>query len=779
MPALMTSPHVSPDHPRTDRWLSCALLLAVTATVYWQVAQFEFTNYDDWEVVAKNPVVKQGLTPPGVIWAFTTHYYDYWHPVAWLSHMLDVQLFGSRAGMHHLSSLFIHLLNVGLVLVVFWRLTGAWGKSFFVAALFALHPLNVDSVAWIAERKNLVSTTFWLLTMWAYVAYVERVSAKRYMLTLGLFAVGLMAKPMLITLPFAFLLLDYWPLRRFARARLGEPRDGGSDAISQKVAHVPAPISRLLLEKIPFLLLAVASMLITYGTAHAKGFVVSTELFPLHARMLSVPVAYAAYFLKTLWPLRLAVFYPHPGFWPLWKVAGSSVLLLALSLAILAHHRRPYLLVGWLWFLGTLVPVIGFIQTGQQYMADRWTYVPDLGLFWILVWGAADLTELGAVRQSVVRAGGVAVLVVCAVLTLLQARHWRNTVTLFSHALAVTQNNHVAHYNLGLELMSQGKVEEPLHHFAEATRIRPDYADAYNNRGLILASLGRWQEATNQFIRAIQAKPDYSKAHNNLGYALFSVGNPREATNQFFRALTLNSTNANTWYNIGQALAHLGHPDQAISYYQQALRLAPDDPATHNWMGKALVIQGKQAEAIVHFREALRLQGDYEDAHFNLGVALMAQGQFTDAFAHLAEAVRLNPSRPEGRWRLAEALLSLGHIRESLAEHREALRRNPDLVGALNNLAWLLATYPIDQFRDGSEARELAEHACSLTGRQNPTVLGTLAAAYAEAGQFEKAATTAEEASRLAEKLGQQDLAATNRILLELYRQGKPLRDRR
>lgn len=763
-----------PGHTDTlRRSLTCVLLAAATVAVYWGVHRFEFTNYDDWEVALKNPVVHQGLTAQSVAWAFTTHFYDYWHPLAWLSHMLDVQLFGLNAGLHHVTSLVIHVLNVWLVFLVFGRLTGAWERSAFLAALFALHPLNVDSVAWIAERKNVLSTTFWLLTLWAYARYAARPAAGRYLLTLGLFALGLMAKPMLVTLPFVLLLLDYWPLRRLELPFLRRIEASNADAWS-----VGNPLPRLLLEKLPFLLLALASTAITYGTASAKGFVASTEKFPMVIRLLNVPVAYVAYLWKLIWPVDLAVFYPHPGLWPLWKIAGASAILLGLSLAVFAQYRRhPYLFVGWLWFLGTLVPVIGIIQTGGQFIADRWAYVPQLGFFLALVWAASDLASGSSARRRWLRWTGGLALAGCAALSTFQVRHWQNTVTLFRHALTVTTNNHVAHYNLGLALMEQGQVEEPLRHFSEAVRIRPEYEDAHNNLGLALASLGRWQEATNHLIRACLANPAYSKAHHNLGSAFFTLGNLREATNQFRQALSLNPTNADTWYNLGVALANMGHPDQAASSYAQALRLAPRDAATHHWMGKALAAQGQRTEAIGHFSEALHLQADYQDAHFSLGVELSGQGEFNGAFTHLSEAVRLNPDHAEARSKLAIVLNLLGRPTEAIAQYREALRRKPDLVEALNNLAWMQATHPNAALRNGREAVELAGRACAATDRKQPVLLGTLAAAFAEAGEFERAVATATEARNLAGTLGQEDVAARNQVMLDLYRQGKPCRD--
>jgi tetratricopeptide (TPR) repeat protein len=775
---------MDPSNRKHDVWI-CLLLAAITLAVYWQVRGFDFTNYDDRDFASRNPIVLRGLTWDGVKWALTTHHFDYWHPLAWLSHMLDVQLFGLNAGAHHLSSVFIHLLNVVLLYLTLWRMTGAWDRSAFVAALFALHPLNVDSVAWVAERKNVLSTTFWLLTMWAYARYVERPRPGRYLMTLAAFALGLMAKPMLVTLPFVLLLLDYWPLGRVQLARavpVPEQRNTKHGTPAGPILHPPSSIlhsvSRLLLEKLPFLALALAACVITYATAAAKGFVVPAEKFPLLLRVLAVPVAYVSYLAKTFWPLDLSVLYPHRGAWSHWMVAGAILILLCVSVFVFCRLRRqPYLTVGWLWFLGALVPVIGLVQTGSQYVADRWTYVPNIGLFVLVTWGAADLAARWKIPVAALRTGAAIILLTCASLTFRQIPHWRNSVTLFSHAVAVTRDNAVAHNNLGVALGDEGRLQEAVAQFQEALRIQAEYVDARRNLGVALGALGRWPEATNQFHENLRLRPDHAATHHELGAALFKLGDYAGASNHLTQAAALDPKNADTQFKLGFTLATMGQPAQAIAHYEKALRIEPGNAAAHNGLAKALSAQGRVADAIPHFFEAVRLKPDHDDARLHLGLALASQGDLGGALLQFSEAVKLNPTNAPARATLAMALHARGQTAEAIAQYREALRLKPDLSEALNNLAWILATHPEAQFRNGREAIELAERACAATGRRQPVFLGTLAAAYAEAGQFDKAIEAARQARDLAEAQGQQETAARNQQLLELYRQSKPWRE--
>jgi tetratricopeptide (TPR) repeat protein len=646
-------------------WFIGLLLVAATLLVYGPVVRHDFINFDDPEFVTANTQVQRGLTWEGVAWAFRPGHGDYWHPLTWLSHMLDVQLFGkSSAGPHGVNVLF-HAANAMLLFLLLRRLTGAHGKSALVAALFALHPLRVESVAWISERKDVLSTLFALLSLWAYARYAQkgragsplpaagagtggahlprqcastaggvtrptieieaRASRYFYWLALLFFALGLMGKAMLVTLPFVMLLLDYWPLRRIERITNHESR---------------ITILRLLGEKIPFLLLSAGACLMTYLTA--KTAVAAIVGLPVETRMETAAVAYVWYLGKAIWPAGLAPMYPHPGQWPMLWVALSGVVLAGLSLgAVFQARKRPYIFTGWCWYWGTLVPVIGLVQVGVQWVADRFTYVPLIGVFIVLVWGAAEtFAHWRLPRAAMVLVAGL-VLAACALRTSNQLGHWQSSTSLFTHALKVTTENHLAHNNLGSALAAEGKLEEAKVHYLAALRSNPSYAGAA--------------------------------------------------------------------YNLGVLCALQERPAEAMEYLAQTIRLDPRFAAAHCKLAQLLAAQKRFDEAIASYHHGLELQ--------------------------------------------------------------------PDLVEALNNLAWILAANPDARLRDGREAVRLAERACDLTKNQTPLFIGTLAAAYAEAGRFEDAVATGERARALALAAGQMELANRNTHLLELYRTNRAYRE--
>ena len=496
------------------------MLVVATFAAYSRVGTFDFNNFDDPDYVVKNDVVQRGLTLEGTKWALTTGFMGNWHPLTWLSHMLDCELFGVDAGAHHITSLVIHCINTILLFWILYRYTGKLERSAFVAGLFALHPLHVESVAWISERKDVLSTLFWLLTMWSYLRYVERRSVWRYLPIAFFFALGLMSKPMLVTLPFVLLLLDYWPLQRW-RTR--------------------ADWRRAVIEKAPLFILTVASCLITFAVQKEGGAVGSLEKFSLGTRLGNALVAYTAYIGKALLPENLAVFYPHPEGWPLWQVGGGAIILGVISAVALALARRaPYMIVGWLWFVGTLVPVIGLIQVGDQAYADRYTYIPLVGLFVAIVWGIADASLRFRWPVFALRATGVAGLIVCAGVTSAQVNHWRNTETLFGHALEVTKDNHVAHYNLGQSLSLSGRIQEAVEHYHATLRLKPDHEGAHNNLGLTYAIYGRWSEATNHYAQALRANTNNADALFNMAMALSRLRDTNNALAHLRRVLELN-----------------------------------------------------------------------------------------------------------------------------------------------------------------------------------------------------------------------------------------------
>lgn len=635
----------------------CVLLVALTWLVFGQTLGHEFVNYDDPEYVIANPMVNGGFSIKGIIWAFTHSYSSNWHPVTWLSHMLDCQVFGLNPTGHHFTAVLLHTIAVVLLFLLLRQTTGTFWRSAFVAALFAIHPLRVESVAWVAERKDVLSGVFFVLTLMAYAAYTRNRSPVRYFAVATLFALGLMAKPMLVTTPCVLLLLDYWP----CRSQLAWPR--------------------LILEKIPLFCLSAASCFATILAQRQT--IASVAALPLTARIVNAVDSYVTYLGQMVWPVRLAVFYPYLGRSPLsGKILACLIVLLALTAVVIARRKLfPYLVTGWFWYLIMLVPVIGVVQVGEQAHADRYTYLPEIGIALMITWLVVDLAAAG---QWPRRALGVAAVVVLGLLAWqasLQASYWRTSETLCRHALSVTSNNWVADNSLGLYLLEKDRVDEAIPYFQQAVRIQPKDTDGHNN--------------------------------------------------------------------LGNALLQKGLVDEAMAQYQEALDLslaagdAGDREADYN-LGTALLSKGEVAPAIIHFRKALERPGLYTaDAHGNLGLALREKG------------------RPQ----------------EAIAEFEAALAMKPKSASVQTNLAWLLSTSRDSSIRNAGRGLQLAEQANQISHGENPIVLHTLAAAYAEGGQFGPALATAQRAHDLAAAQGNAGLAATLENEMALYELHLPLRE--
>ena len=520
----------------------CLLLIVVTFSVFFQVRNHNFLNYDDTSYVTENSHVQAGLTRKGIAWAFTTTHASNWHPLTWLSHMLDCMLFGLRPGMHHLSNLLFHIANIVLLFLILKRMTGALWRSVFVVAMFALHPLHVESVVWVAERKDLLCTLFWLLTMWAYIRYSERPRFITYSWILLFFILGLMSKPMIVTLPFVLLLMDYWPLKRLQVNRWNKEH-------SQKTQKMP--VSRLIWEKIPLFILTAISSIMTLHAQSKGGSVASLDAITLKVRIINALVSYIGYIGKMAWPHRLAVFYPHKQVMPMWKPIGAGLLLVCISvLVIQARRKSPYLSVGWLWYLGTLVPVIGIVQVGAQSMADRYTYLPLIGLFIIIAWGINDLVPRWRYKTLLLALFISAMLLTSVIYTWLQIGYWQNSISLFKHTLDVTDRNFVAHYNLGKALEDDGRFEEALNHFSSALQIKPNYVEAQYNLGVIFGRMGDHHRELKAYMRAIQIKPDYAKAYANLGAVCAEMGLYSKAIWALKEALRLNPDDRVTQRNL-------------------------------------------------------------------------------------------------------------------------------------------------------------------------------------------------------------------------------------
>ncbi|HZV33592.1 MAG TPA: tetratricopeptide repeat protein, partial [Verrucomicrobiae bacterium] len=642
----------------------CGALVALTLAVYWPDLHHDFVNYDDGEYVIDNSAIQNGLNWSLVKWAFTTGHASNWHPLTWISHAIDCRFFGLKAGGHHLVSLLIHAANVLLLFWVLWEMTGAMWRSAFVAALFAWHPLHVESVAWVSERKDVLSAFFWLLTMLAYQRYAVRGPKFRiwYCATLLFFVLGLLSKPMVVTLPFVLLLLDYWPMRRISDCGLeiADSRQGKKGALD------PSSIRKLIVEKVPFFLFAVASSVVTF-LVQRKGGAVSSSL-TLPARLENALISYVRYIGKTFWPENLSVLYPHPGSWPMIWVIAAGVLLVVVSAGLIVTARtRPYLPVGWFWFLGTLVPVIGVVQVGVQSMADRYTYLPAIGLFLMIAWGLPDLLGSWRGKNWALGAGSVMSLAACLLLTHRQVQYWQDGGTLFRHVVSATKDNYLAYNNLGFYLEDHGKPDEAMTNYLQSISINPNYEDAQNNIGHLLAAKGKYQEAIAHYQIALRIKPSLVEAHNNLGNALGAIGKQDEAIAEYQTALRINPDDEDAHNNLGIARAMQGKMDEAIQLLTEAVRLKPSDAGAQSNLGNAFAAEHKFDDAIRHYQIALQLKPKDAQARNNLGNVLIEEGRLDEAKENYLTALKLNPQNPEANYNLGLLLQRLGKPDEARA----------------------------------------------------------------------------------------------------------------
>jgi tetratricopeptide (TPR) repeat protein len=685
-------------------------LILLTLVVFWPVGGHDFINYDDNTYVTENGPVLQGLTMKGLLWAATTFHAGNWHPVTWFSHMLDVSLFGMNPAGHHWMNLLFHLANVLLLFFLLRRMTHALWPSALVATLFAIHPLHVESVAWVAERKDVLSAFFGLLTLWAYVGYAEkRVSSFRfhvssfrpesrkamlsYLAVLLFFTLSLMAKPMLVTLPFLMLLLDYWPLRRtsfkfqvssFRFKNLKPETLKPETDFNQPGTRNQKPGTRnLIFEKLPLFALAAASSVITYLVQQKAGSVTPFQFLPLSVRLGNAVVSYVAYIGKMLWPSNLAIFYRYVGgSLPLWQMIGSALLLLLLSAAVIRMgNRRPYLIVGWLWYLGTLVPVIGIVQVGAQGMADRYTYIPLIGIFIMIVWGVFETSRRVMLARAI-----VVLIVLLGVVARVQVGYWRNSVTLFEHALQATEWNQTAHNHLGLALAKQGKLEEARRHYSEAIRLYPDYFEAHGNLAALLVEEGKLEEASRHYSEALRINPNYVEGHNDLAMVLGKLGKPEEAMKHYSEAIRIYPDSFRANFNLAAILAGQGRLEEAAKRYSEAIRIYPGSFEAHSNLAAILAQQGRLDEAVRHYSEALSIKPDHERLHYNLGLALAGQGKVDEAISHFSEAIRIRPDDPLLRYNLGIVYEKLGRRMEAIAAFEAAVRINPDFAEARKKL---------------------------------------------------------------------------------------------
>ena len=773
----------------------CLSLAGAVLLVFFPVIKHEFINFDDQFYVTDNPHVSSGLHWTNVIWAFGDAHLGNWHPVTWLSHMLDIQLFGMNAGGHHFTNLALHALNTVLLFLLLRGLTGAFWRSALVAVWFGLHPMHVESVAWVSERKDVLSTTFFLLALWAYTRYARSANVKNqktwswYWAALALFALGLMSKPMLVTAPLILLLLDLWPLKRVQN--------------SEAETFPGKGLGSLLAEKVPFFTLAAADGLVTFWAQSQAGAVKELGELPLLERTANGLISYWRYIGKLFWPVDLSVFYPFPSGWPLWQVTVAALTLVASCWLVTDWRRRfPHLFLGWFWYLVTLTPVVGFLQTGIQSMADRYSYIRFIGMFITISWSAGRVAQRWRVREVLVGTSAILVLLL-GIAARAQLQFWTSSESLFRHALAVTRDNALAYHCLGSALAARGDREAAVAEFQRAIQIRSDYHDAEVSLAITLGELGRAAESEARFQSALRRKPADLQARFQFAIALAMEGKFQEAAGQYQEVVRAKPDFAQAQNNFANTLQRLGRVEEAIAHYREALRVAPDLPEAHNNLGVALEATGQRAEAVAQYQEAIRLKPDYAEAYNNLGnvqassgklqeavtnfssairfqpqypkaenslgSVLAMQGRDGEAIQHFVIALRLRPDYLDAHFNLAEALARQGQELEASLHFQKVLKWQPENPMALSALARIYATSSEATVRRPSVALELAQRAVGLSGGTDPEALAALAASYAATGQTTNAIESAQSAVEMAMRSGRTNRLEALKRQLEEY----------
>ncbi len=792
------------DKKTPAKLLVVALLIVATVALYWPVHKFVFLGFDDGDYMTENPDVKAGLTADSIKWAFGLSFAGNWHPVTWLSHMLDCQLFGVESGPHHLVNVALHAANAVLLFLFLCRFTKALWRSAFVAGVFALHPVHVESVAWISERKDVLSLFFFVLTLWAWCGYAEARAARpqrsgrlSYVLALVFCALGLMSKPMLVTLPCVLLLMDVWPMRRLS--------------LDAKTLR-PAALLPFVVEKIPFFLFSAVSCVLTVVAQSRGGAVATTEIISIQYRIVNALASYLKYIGKIFWPAKLSAFYPLPNQMEYGLAALSLGIIIGVAaLAWKWRQSRPYLVTGWLWYVGTLVPVIGLIQVGTQGMADRYTYIPSIGLTIAFVWLVADWVGSNRAGQAGLAVAGVAVLCACVPLTARQVMTWKDTETVFDHARKVTERNYVALTMLGGFLENDGKQKEAIPLFEEAITYAPHYAGAWFGLATAQCLEGNTAEGMKNYETAIQLSPADPQIRNAYAVALINQNRTEEAEKVLRETLAIRPNWAQGHLHLGVVLGGQGKMEEAMQHYEAAVRYKPEADFTHNGYAEALLKARLVPQAIEEFQIALKLNPKLVEARRKLAGALVENNQIaaaaeqysavlavspTNAYAldgmgytlamrnrideampYFVKSLELVPTNGFAQFHIAMNYQAKGDVARSLEHLRLAVKYSPDLVGALNNLAWTLSTAPEDRYRNGPEAVGYAERACAISEEKEPFFLGTLGCAYAETGRFDDAIRAAEKAIAVGRANNLPLVVERNTYLLGLYRDKKPYRD--
>ena len=640
------------------------ILLLVTLAVYWQVKHLAFVDLDDFVYVSENLNIQSGITPESIVWAFSTTYAEFWHPLTWLSLMLDYELYGLHAGGYHVTNLILHILSTLLLFRLFSTMTGEIWKSAFVAAFFALHPLHVESVAWVSERKDVLSAFFWMLTLCLYVFYTEKQSIKRYLLVVFSFVLALLSKPMVVTLPVIMILLDYWPLKRF------ENQKGLSDTIVWQLR-----------EKLPLLALSVVFAIITIFAQHNA----SGVYFSVVARLANAPVAFISYIIKTFWPYHLAVFYPFPSQISVWQAVTTSCLIVIItSFIIVQSKKRPYLFVGWLWYAIILLPVIGIVQVGNHSMADRYTYLPLIGIGIMLAWGAPDLSHHKTLFEKILFPAAILFLAFLTFLAWKQCGYWKNSNALFSYALQATKNNYIAHGSLGIALFKEGKTEGAIHHFNQAILIRPDYYKPYDSRGVAYDKLGQYEQAIADFNEAIRLNPEYAASYNNRGAVYDKSGHYENAFEDYNTAIRLKPEYADAYNNRGLVFARLGQNQKAIADFSKAISLNPIFVDAYNNRVVVYSAQGRYDLAVSDLNKAISANPDSLKSYINRAAIYAKLNQYEEVARNLTEVIRLQPDNDLFYYNRGFAYARIGQYADAINDFNKAIRLKDNYADAYN-----------------------------------------------------------------------------------------------